>query len=77
MSKAFESIKAGLGEAIAHANGQQRGVRVSHFDPIDVKAIRAQVGNSRTDCRPHIRGVGHHTAHDWRPYGQRANRGAG
>lgn len=48
MSKAFESIKAGLGEAIAHATGEQRGARVSHFDPLDVKAIRAQVGMSQT-----------------------------
>ena len=48
MSKAFESIKAGLGEAIAHATSEQHGARVSHFDPVDVKAIRAQVGMSQT-----------------------------
>lgn len=48
MSKAFESIKAGLGEAIAHASGQDSGARVSHFDAVDVKAIRAQVGMSQT-----------------------------
>ena len=48
MSKAFESIKAGLSEAVAHATGVGRGARVSHFDPVDVKAIRAQVGMSQT-----------------------------
>ena len=48
MSKVFASIKIGLEEAIAHAAGELRGVRVSHFDPIDVKVIRAQVGMSQT-----------------------------
>ena len=48
MSKAFESIKAGLSEAVAHAADVERGARVSHFDPVDVTAIRAQVGMSQT-----------------------------
>mgnify|MGYP003414647829 FL=1 len=46
MSTAFESIKQGLQEAIAHAKGDARGVRV-HLPrtiDIDVKAVRVKVG---------------------------------
>lgn len=43
MSTAFESIQQGLQEAIAHAKGDERGVRV-HPRAIDVKAVRAKVG---------------------------------
>src|SRR6218665_4000255 len=44
MSTAFESIKQGLQEAIAHARGDERGVRVHRPRAIDVKAVRAKVG---------------------------------
>jgi len=44
MSTAFESIKQGLQEAIAHAQGDERGVRVQRPREIDVKAVRAKVG---------------------------------
>jgi len=44
MSTAFESIKQGLQEAIAHAKGDERGVRVHRSRAIDVKAVRAKVG---------------------------------
>lgn len=47
MSTAFESIKQGLQEAIAHAQGDVRGVRgvrVHRPREIDVKAVRAKVG---------------------------------
>jgi putative transcriptional regulator len=44
MSVAFESIKQGLQEAIAHAKGDARGVRVHRPRAVDVKAVRAQVG---------------------------------
>ena len=43
MSKAFDSIKQGLQEAIAHAEGQGQGVRVHRPRPVDVKALRAKV----------------------------------
>lgn len=48
MSKAFESIKAGLTEAIAHAKGRPVKVRMHYPRPMDVKAIRTQVGMSQT-----------------------------
>ncbi|MCK9513191.1 MAG: helix-turn-helix domain-containing protein [Pigmentiphaga sp.] len=44
MNKAFESIKQGLQEAIAHAEGNERGVRVHRPRTVDVKAVRASVG---------------------------------
>jgi putative transcriptional regulator len=44
MSTAFESIKQGLQEAIAHAKGDASGVRVHRPRAIDVKAVRAKVG---------------------------------
>ena len=49
MSKAFESIKAGLEEAIEHAKGKAAHAKTHRFDPLDVKAIRAQVGMSQTE----------------------------
>ncbi|WP_280192332.1 helix-turn-helix domain-containing protein [Delftia sp. PS-11] len=44
MSAAFESIKQGLQEAIAHAKGQSPEVVVHHPRAVDVKAVRAKVG---------------------------------
>lgn len=44
MSKAFESIKQGLQEAIEHAEGKDIGVRVHRPKHVDVKAVRAKVG---------------------------------
>ena len=44
MSAAFESIKQGLQEAMAHAKGEASGVRVHRPRAVDVKAVRAKVG---------------------------------
>ncbi|MFZ3222758.1 MAG: helix-turn-helix domain-containing protein [Rugosibacter sp.] len=45
MSKAFESIKQGLAEAIAHARGDKRtGVLVYRPESVDVKELRQRVG---------------------------------
>ncbi|CAM5203182.1 Putative DNA-binding protein OS=Castellaniella defragrans (strain DSM / CCUG 39792 / 65Phen)OX=1437824 GN=BN940_16266 PE=4 SV=1 [Castellaniella denitrificans] len=44
MSTAFESIKQGLREAIAHAKGDERSVRTHRPRAIDVKAVRARTG---------------------------------
>ncbi len=43
MTKAFDSIKQGLQEAIAHAEGRGQGARVHRPRPVDVKALRAKV----------------------------------
>ncbi|MCK9508369.1 MAG: helix-turn-helix domain-containing protein [Pigmentiphaga sp.] len=44
MSNTFENIKQGLREAIAHAQGEERGVRVHRPRDVDVKAVRAKTG---------------------------------
>jgi putative transcriptional regulator len=46
MSKAFESIKAGLQQAIAHGKGGRAaaGVKVYHPLSVDVKEVRQRVG---------------------------------
>ncbi len=49
MGKAFDSIKAGLEEAVEHAAGLSSKAVVHHFQPVDVKAIRAKVGMSQTE----------------------------
>ena len=49
MGKAFDSIKAGLEEAIEHASGLPSKAVLHRFEPVDVKAIRAQVGMSQSE----------------------------
>ena len=49
MSEAFESISAGLREAIAHAKGENVAARVHEFSPVDVKAVRSKVGMSQRE----------------------------
>ena len=49
MSEAFESIKAGLEEAISHAEGKPVKARVHEIGPMDVKAIRRRVGMSQSE----------------------------
>jgi putative transcriptional regulator len=43
MTKAFDSIKQGLQEAIAHTEGRSQGVQLHRPRPVDVKALRAKV----------------------------------
>lgn len=46
MSKAFESIKAGLTEAVAHAKGDKGGAGVLLYrpQPVNVKGLRQRIG---------------------------------
>ena len=44
MTSAFEDIKAGLMEAIAHADGKAPHIKVHRPRPVDVKAVRAKIG---------------------------------
>ena len=44
MGKAFENIRQGLAEAIEHAKGRERGVKVWHPQPVDVAAVRGRLG---------------------------------
>jgi len=49
MSIAFETILAGLVEAIAYADGNAVDAKLHQTKAIDVKAIRAQQGSSQTE----------------------------
>ncbi len=44
MGKAFEDIRQGLVEAIGHAKGRERGVKVWRPRPADVAAVRGRLG---------------------------------
>ena len=44
MTSAFENIKAGLMEAIAHADGKAPHIKVHRPRPVDVKAVRVKIG---------------------------------
>lgn len=44
MKNAFDSIKQGLTEAIAHAQGGDVAAKVYQPQPMDIAALRARVG---------------------------------
>lgn len=56
MSTAYESIVAGLNEALAFARGEQTGAVVHHIavPAIDVAKIRAQTGLSQAEIAKSI-----------------------
>lgn len=49
MKRAFQSIRRGLEEAVAHAQGKGEGVRVHRPRPVDVKALRTRIGLSQAE----------------------------
>lgn len=49
MSKAFDSIKQGLDEAIEYSKGKKGKAVVHEFTSVDVKKIRAKVGMSQNE----------------------------
>lgn len=49
MSDAFKRIKAGLQQAVDHAQGKEAGVRVHRPRPVDVRALRAKVGMTQEE----------------------------
>ncbi len=49
MTKAFDSIKQGLDEAIEFSKGKKGKAVIHEFTPLDVKKIRAKVGMSQTE----------------------------
>ncbi len=49
MSKAFESIKRGLGEAIEFAQGKPSKAVVHDLDAVDIKHIRSSVGMTQVE----------------------------
>lgn len=49
MSAVFESIKRGLEEAIEHASGKSKNIRLHRPKPVDVKLVRKKVGMSQPE----------------------------
>jgi len=49
MSKAFDSIKQGLEEALDFSKGKKAKAIVHEFSPVDVKNIRNKVGMSQNE----------------------------
>ncbi len=49
MSKAFDSIKQGLEEALDFSKGKKTKAIVHEFSPVDVKNIRNKVGMSQNE----------------------------
>ncbi len=49
MSKAFDSIKQGLNEALIFSKGKKTKAVVHTFAPVDVKNIRARMGMSQNE----------------------------
>ena len=49
MSKAFDSIKQGLDEALEFSKGHKGKAVVHEFTPIDVKKVRSKVGMSQSE----------------------------
>ena len=49
MSKAFQSIKRGMEEAIEYAKGKPLKAVVHNLDALDIKEIRAQAGMTQEE----------------------------
>ena len=49
MNQAYESIKTGLKQAISHTKGELVKAIVHEVSPLDVKAIRSQVGMTQRE----------------------------
>lgn len=49
MSEIFDSIQQGLTEAIEFAQGKNTSAIVHEFAPMDIKAVRAQVGMTQAE----------------------------
>jgi len=64
MTKAFESIRQGLQEAIAHAKGQAPHVQVFTPDRVDVAAVRGHLGLTQAEFAARF-GVSVSTLRHW------------
>ncbi len=64
MSVVFDSIKQGMEEAVAFAQGETQEALIHHFSEVDVKAIREQVGLSQHEFAT-ICGISLKTLQHW------------
>ena len=62
--KAFESIKRGLEQAIAHAEGRSPDTKVHRPRPVDVKALRTRIGMTQEEFAARF-GVSTATLRHW------------
>lgn len=49
MSDVFESIKRGLAEAIEHASGKNKHIKIHKPASVDVKIVRKKIGMSQPE----------------------------
>jgi len=73
MSKAFDSIKQGLEEALDFSKGKKTKAIVHEFSPVDVKNIRNKVGMSQNEFASSF-GISVSTLRHWER-GDRSPRG--
>lgn len=64
MSKAFESIRQGLNEALAHAKGEATAVKVFAPQAVDVARVRGRLGLSQSQFAARF-GVSVSTLRHW------------
>ena len=74
MSGAFDSIRRGLRQAVAHQGGKGRGVKVYRPQSVDVKRVRGRTGLTQSDFAATF-GIGLGTLRHWEQ-GDRTPRGA-
>ncbi len=74
MSGAFDSIRRGLRQAVAHQGGRGRGVKVYQPQSVDVKRVRGRTGLTQSDFAATF-GIGLGTLRHWEQ-GDRTPRGA-
>ncbi len=74
MNEAFDSIRRGLRQAIAHQSGKGRAVKVPRPRPVDVRKVRGQTGLTQSDFAATF-GIGLGTLRHWER-GDRTPRGA-
>ena len=74
MSQQFNRIKAGLQQAVEHAQGKEQGVRMHRPRPVDVKALRAKVGMTQEEFA-RAAGISVDTLQNWEQ-GRRRPQGA-
>ena len=74
MNGAFDSIRRGLTQAVAHQSGKGRGVKVYRPQSVDVKRVRGRTGLTQSDFAATF-GIGLGTLRHWEQ-GDRTPRGA-
>lgn len=58
MSKAFQSIKRGMGEALEFAKGKASKAVVHDLDSMDIKDIRSQAGMTQEEFAKRAKATG-------------------